>query len=658
MRKTQAENTGGKPLWKIALGVVLIAVSSAVIATDGGDVLRHAKWMGWLATGDLFSMPAPENPDVRSPAGHEKRLLFGDVDLDSPVAAKEALWRSQANDPAYFAEYAAAYLGQHDKLPPDFLETSRRIDPDNAWFTHLGAAAEAKNCVKKNSRKGRLVDGKFIQDEAPSWQILDQARLDRAMALLHEAKQQPKCETYSAKMLRRRQAMLSYESLIDALESYSFLGSASSFVSLHTRPVSQAIAARAWVLSEADDLAGFKELLKNTNAFLTVTLGTEAGVLVDELMFAVHATTIAENLSPAAAKLGLHDEAARWQKIADRLAKRKEQRDSRIFTVDGKQADGRVVAGGICGSSLEMVSKQAENPPNLTDADLKPGRIIDHEILSRLFAYALWLFFVIPLGLTACYRLRVPAEIRISARLVEKRLILVDWAWILGAGVIVPFAYVMAINRFTPLGGRDFGMLGTELLMPAAHFAGLLVLWLVAPLQIIRWRLSLRTEASDMRSSMLPGGLVVICALAFVPVVGVAALSIASGEFGTPWPVKTALELEPEETGVPSLSLLLALGLLAIPVIWLAQASLRAVFSRGDRLSGRAATARLLIPAYALAMLVAISTVPFFRMSEQTWFARETLMKPDPKFPLWSRYEYRVAVQVRKELREILSMVP
>jgi hypothetical protein len=347
----------------------------------------------------------------------------------------------------------------------------KRIDPDNAWFTHLAAAAEAKNCVKKNSRKGRRVDGNFIYDEAPSWQILDQARLDRAMVLLHEAQQQTKCETYSAEMLRRRQAMLSYESLIDTLESYSCLGSASSFVSLHIRPISQAIGARAWVLSEANDPAGFEQLLKDTNGFLTATSEIEDGLLIDELMLIVHASAIAENLSPAAAKLGLHDEAARWQEITDRLTERKEQRNNRIFTVDGKQADLRAVAGGICGSSLEMVSKQAES-------------------------------------------------------------------------------------------------------------------------------------------------------------------------------------------GVPSWSLLLALGLLAIPVIWLAQASLRAVFSRGDRLSDRATNARLLIPAYALAMLVAISTVPFFRMSEQTWFARESLIKPDPQLPSWSRYEYQIAVQVRKELREILDMVP
>jgi len=80
-------------------------------------------------------------------------------------------------------------------------------------------------------------------------------------------------------------------------------------------------------------------------------------------------------------------------------------------------------------------------------------------------------------------------------------------------------------------------------------------------------------------------------------------------------------------------------------------------FSRADRQLDRAVAARLLVPAYTLAMLLMISAVPLFKRSEQAWFEQETLMKPDPRFPAWSRHEYQVAIQVRKELREILDMV-
>lgn len=633
-----------KSFWKPVLGILLVAVSAAVIAADIGEIMRYRNWTCWLLTRDLSTLPKYANKTAASSDEFRKLLFSGDSENGPELASKEALWRSQPNDPAYFVEYATAYKREHEKLPPDFLETARRIDPDNAWFTHLAAAVEARDCVKRKTRKGKRVDGKLVYTEPTAWEILDQARMDRAMELLHEAGRQTRCETYAAEMLQRRQTLLSHETLIDSLESYSSLGAATSFPSLSTRPLSQAIAAKAWALGEANDVTGFKELLKDANAFLVSTSAMKAGVLVDELMLGSHVFTIAENLAPAAARLGLHEEAIHWQTISDRLSKRKEARETRKFIVDGKITDSRTVVGGMIGSSLEMICRQVESPPKLTDSDLKPGRIIDHEFLSRIFACVLWMLLVMSLGLAAAYRFRVPAKLRISARGLEGRFLPVDSLWVCGAGVILPFAYVMAINRFTPLGGRDFGMQGTESLMPFAHFTGLFVLWLVVPLQLIRWRFSLRAGDAGIRNATLAGWLAVICPVAFIPVIGVAALSMTSGA----------------PTKIASLhwTFWLALLLFAIPVIWLSQAALRAVFSRRDHLLDRAVAARLLIPAYALAMLLIISAVPFFKMSEQAWFEKETLMKPDPRFPSWSRYEYQVAVQIRKELREILGMTP
>ena len=51
-----------------------------------------------------------------------------------------------------------------------------------------------------------------------------------------------------------------------------------------------------------------------------------------------------------------------------------------------------------------------------------------------------------------------------------------DWTWILGAGVLLPLVYVLAVSLLTPLGGREFGMLGNGMLLPAGHFVGLILL--------------------------------------------------------------------------------------------------------------------------------------------------------------------------------------
>ena len=161
----------------------------------------------------------------------------------------------------------------------------------------------------------------------------------------------------------------------------------------------------------------------------------------------------------------------------------------------------------------------------LTDADVKPGRLLDHEILSRFFNYLCWLVMALSLGLTAAYRFRVSAlSRRLGARMAEL-LRPADWAWIVGLGILLPFAYVMGINRLTPLGGREFGMRGTALPMPAGHFLGLLVLWLVVPVQIIRWRLAKRAGGFGFSGPSRIGWVAVVCAVAFVPWIGWIAIS-------------------------------------------------------------------------------------------------------------------------------------
>lgn len=56
-------------------------------------------------------------------------------------------------------------------------------------------------------------------------------------------------------------------------------------------------------------------------------------------------------------------------------------------------------------------------------------------------------------------------------------------------------------------------------------------------------------------------------------------------------------------------------------------------------------------------VLLALASVGF-KASEQYWFDRDTLSKADASEPGWSHFEYQVAVQMRKELREILGYEP
>ena len=253
-RWEQVDARKGKSIWRIGMWVAVAVVSAAVAVKDFDEIRRIAKRGKYLALGSIYAPPSPdcEQRIANKLSESDKRLLFGDLTQTSGSARKEALWRSEPENPAYFAEYSSAFISaNNDKLPPDFLETARRIDPTNAWFTYTAAAQEAREAVKGKRPKGKKVAGKMVYESPWTWEILDQARLDRAVELVREARSQPKYTDYSAAMLRKRLPLLPQESFIDQLDSGSCLSSCSTFSSIRLRCVGDAIAAKAWSLGES-----------------------------------------------------------------------------------------------------------------------------------------------------------------------------------------------------------------------------------------------------------------------------------------------------------------------------------------------------------------------------------------------------------------------
>ena len=354
-----------------------------------------------------------------------------------------------------------------------------------------------------------------------------------------------------------------------------------------------------------------------------------------------------------AAKLGLQKEADAWKRIADESAQRQKLSRAREFTVDGKVVAPGAVTGSMLGESVGKLGKYLETPLPLTDADVKPGRLLDHEILSRFFNYICWLVMALCLGLTAAYRFRVSQLSRRLAARMGELLRPADWAWIVGLGILLPFAYVMAINRLTPLGGREFSVNSMVMLMPAGHFLGLLVLWLAVPVQIIRWRLAKRAGGFGFSGPSRIGWLAVACAVAFVPWIGWAAISES---FPLWWVISmNSLGIQLDLAGGSPWIFWQALALLGIPALWLAGVAARALFCRADRQLQRAAAACGLAVSSAAALAVLCLSSQGFKAAEHYWFARDELGRMDPARPGWSVYEYRVAAQLRKEMRDILG---
>lgn len=237
----------------------------------------------------------------------------------------------------------------------------------------------------------------------------------------------------------------------------------------------------------------------------------------------------------------------------------------------------------------------------------------------------------------ALFRLRVSRMVRRLGMRAASLLQMSDWAWIFGLGVILPIVFTLAIQRLTPLGGRNFGIAAnslkldweTSIPMPAAQFFGLAILLIIAPLLVARWRLGVRGAALGFSAvGSWPGRVAVICAAGFIVVIG--------------WEIPV---------DVPS-AIYPALGVLVAALLWLGVVAGRALGGSTEALFHRSAIARVLEPAYGFAMLLLIGLVPVFKSAERHFVRQDRLMTYDPAKPALFPYEYDLAQQVMRELRQ------
>jgi hypothetical protein len=652
VRRWEELDAGKRSNWKLGLWGLVTMAALAVLVTDLAGVLRvwnsRPNWEDNQAT-----LAAAETRIAGRLDPQQRTLMFGDISLADAVRRKEALWKSEPENPAFFVEYLVACHSHGAGLPEGFLETARRIDPDNAWFTYLAAAAEARSCVTRKSPRSTRVGSRWIPDGPPSWEIADEARLDRAIGLLGEARAQSRCEHYSIPMMRRRLPFLPQGSVSEKSDSIAYLTINVGQPAFATRSLADAIAAKGWLLGGKQDFEGFRELNSAADHFLRGIAGGEAGALVDELVISNQAYRIAASLGPAAAQLGLVGDAARWKDIEERLRDWNETRRSREFRVDGREYQRGVKTGFLAGAILEDMSGFALNPPELNDADIRPLRLVDHEMASRFCCYAGWGILLALAGILSACRFGIPLMIRRLARRMESLLTAGDWAWVLALGLGPPLLYVLAVNRMTPFGGRDFGLVGSYLLLPAAQFLGLLTLWIPVPAWAIRWRLGKRAAVFGMgKSNVWLASVPLILMIAFIPVIGWAA---TTGSVPEIWKE----ELDWWSADIPGraseVRLWIPFALLAVSLLWMIGAAGIAWLGKPASRLQAAIIVQSLIPACGAGMLVLAGLTPVFKAAERHWFREDRLVKFDPARPGWSGYEYEIAMAMRQELRGILG---
>ncbi len=619
--------------WRIGLYTVTGIVSAVVLAMSGQSLLIRevaalAGMLGHTITPMGFSPDAKEGRMSRHLTPEQRLLLLGDTRRSGKAERIKGLWESKPRNPAYFADYTAAHLSEHSSLPPDFLETARELDPGNAWFPAI-AAATAAHAALDQSRHGTATSPGGVRLKA----IRDSAKLDEALALLHEAAPMKRFDNYQLTLLKQRIPLLPKRTdNLDQTVSLAYVAGLTA-PNMRFRSLADAVKAKAIQLAEDKDAAGFKRLLADWEAFTTTYARWDYGILVDVMIARVTIQGPLKTFHQAATDLGLAEDAARLKALDERF----EAWRTATRTRTDPNEDLALRSGLLPGLSMPTVSKQLSRPLVIQPEELEPGRLADHALAGRIMSLIGWLSLGMAMLAAGCYRFRGSRLTRgLSARLVDL-LRPVDWMWILGIGLVLPLLYYHAIHRFTPLGGREWSLKVAAFIPQTGPFLSMLLLMIALPVAVARKRLGLRAGAAGLADGKnLVAWSAALCAALALPLFGAVFVTEADAN-----PL-----------------LIAAACLLGILQLYCLAIGIRALFSRHAGLLRRVTLSRILMPTYATGMLLMIVAVPLYHAEEKHWIAWDRLTEISADAPGLTRFEYEVTQLMKEELLEILGLEP
>lgn len=591
----------------------------------------------WDAFYNRTFFEAPEPPPLLSFLTPQQRLLFPDPALSNSERLK-LLVDTNPDDPAFYTEYASDYVSENKTLPPGYFETVARIAPKNSYFLYYAAGQIGGNSIKGERKKKTLPAAiryeKGIRlSPLPTereYEVIDDATFEHALSLIKKARHLPDFETYINTMTRRRVPLLPDKTLTDRLRYQSYAwGGAGGLISL--RKITDILATQAQLLSKEGSKEDFISLVGNQRHFVAGFSKNPDVTLLGELVHSIIISGTSPYFQTAAESLGLNEIAASYAAQKDALQQDRDEKT--IREADGVPAIIDERGSLICAPNLPLLSRQASHPTEITEAQLRPLRLVEHDIASRLEIIAAALIQALACIPVFFFRYHSPRPIRLPAIRLSKLLRPSDWVWIISLGIILPIVAYLAINRLTPLGGREYSLQHFLFFFPSVQILAILFTLLLAPAVLIRWRLGKRLAPFGIHSrpTLLPDamlGLILIWSVSVFPLI-------------------RGVEL--------SRNLLIALA--AVPALWVGNIFLNFLLAFIGKPAGRiprVATATALLPAYAVGIIALCLTLPIFTSSEKHWMKQDTLFRIDPDAPDLGAYEYKVAAQKRKELNAIL----
>jgi len=633
----RADRRGILRHWKWVLyGLVAALVIAGVVENLGmRKNLRILSGMGSL-------YPDEPPPKVQRPArfsADELLLLYGREGVESEAEKWKPLWESNPQNPVYFAEYVAAVLQDTDSVPDEILQKAAGIDPDNGWYLTMKAGALLKNSVTREKQKDRERD----EMRAVRYTVTDEDKLARGLALLYEAAHKPQFDSYQQEIMRERLTVMGKpRDWFGSITRMAYVAGDFMPGLSGTRMFSQALAVEAERCAEKGDRDGFLRAISAWEA-LCVSLLEDGSTVLDMLVTKVVITDPAANFRDSARKLGLENEAARFEELArwqheDWKRRNTRHGDREIPEVTIMMEQKMSLMASL---SLPMVGSMVRKPPVLTEHDVTPSRLMEYAFIQRMCVGAGSLCLLFVMG-AAALRLACSSRINLAlSRRISEMLPAREWALILGIGGVLPVVWYGIILYLTPLSSRDWSLRVTGIHLFALQFVSLIILIPTLTSALVSWR-------CDRRLGLL-------CGISKLPKwrwVMVTAASLALPLSGAFLPLLHSAEFQ---SSLFMMTLWVAAGLLAIAFLWMACPIIKPAFGKQDPTPRTATLIRMALPGVCAGILTLAAASLAMRWEERHWLAKDRLMLITPDASAMSRYEWDVTQVLRGELRELLG---
>ncbi|MCW1914867.1 MFS transporter [Luteolibacter sp. GHJ8] len=632
--RLEGSNKNGRPGWSRVLGHVAAWCLYAALLLTGimywvsvKPTLLDIQSLGGLGSMSPLGPAGKEvEPEWKRELSAEQRLrLFGDVSQTSKARRWKPLWDLDPTRPEFFAEYASEYIREHKDVPPDFLKIGEEIDPGNAWYPLMAFAMEAGKAIESIPRseeeKAAKVPAKYV--------LKDPQGLERAKLLLRQAVAMPRLDTRQRELLAARVRLLPHDNdWPHSMQGVAYMAGEGGRL-LPLREVIGMLRVECERIQESGDAEAMRALIREWEALAKLLVTTPECSLIDALVKQAVLRGGFSATAKAARKMNL-EEAGRLEGIDQRL---KEYRD-KIQAAKGGYQDFKKRAGALAGLSLPTVQKQVLKPPGITDEELKPARVAEHEFITKI-ALGAW---SASLGMIALavflYRFRGGALRRILAGQMSQLLDRKDRMWIMGAGVIAPLAAGWLLLRLPGTGAREWSLIAIEFAAPMMVI--LLGVWLTIPLPVLiaRWRLRKKAGFAGLawKREWIPWLLVAWMLLA-MPLAGWALL---------PWNLKPPVAMA-------------YVALSSLAQGWMIAVGLRGLLSKQEYLLKRVTLSRVVYPAYLLAGILTGAMAMLSHQLEKRAIRADQLTGISAEKPSMSIYEYEITQVMGRELREVIE---